>query len=379
MRDKDKKITICSVGDLMICDSPLYASVGVGSKYPEIREKLFGKCKTVFADADIVIGNFETVVHRSKNKSLKETQMCCSESVVEDLKKDGFSVLNIANNHCMQHGTEGFQKTRDTCEKCGIKPIGIKDEDPYIVEIDGVELAFLSLCIHLEWYEPNHILYENRIERIIKEVESLREKNTNMVIIVSVHWGDEFASYPSNAQVALAHKLVDCGANVILGHHSHVYQGIEEYRGAVVVYGQGNFISDMIPKMCRQTGIVRIDIDKQKKARYKLHPYFIGDDFVPASSDGGWLEGRQKELQDSLDGKHADDDYWKAITRNHSSAHNDFKVFFKHNLGKYSVRISSKMIWEFVGRKIERIVGTSSDGQISSMDSEIYEVLKKTS
>lgn len=382
MSDKGKKITICSVGDLMICDSPLYASVGVRSKYSEIREKIFSNCKAVFDDADIVIGNFETVVHSPKNKGLKEIQMCCSESVVEDLRKAGFSILNIANNHCMQHGTAEFNNTKDTCEKYGIKPIGIRDEKPYIKVIDGVKLAFLSLCIHLEWYEPNRILYEDRIERIIKDVKNLREKNTDMIIIVSVHWGDEFATYPSNAQIALAHKLVDYGANVILGHHSHVYQGIEEYKYAVIVYGQGNFVSDMVPEMCRQTGIVRIVIDAwgcYPCVSYELVQYYISDDFVPVPAEGDWFEARQAKLYEILTGNTSDEKYWSAIRRNRNQAHRGFTSYFKKNIGKYRLQVSIKMLLEFIGRKMKRMIGTSTDGQISSMDPNIYRVLKKLS
>lgn len=381
MGDKGKKITICSVGDLMICDSPLYASVGVGSKYLEIREKLFSNCKVVFDEADIVIGNFETVVYRPKNKSLREIQMSCSEGVVEDLKKAGFSILNIANNHCMQHGIEGFDKTKNTCVKYGIKPIGIRDEKPYIKEIDGVKFSFLSLCIHLEWYEPENILYENRIEKIIKDVENLRKEDADMLIIVSAHWGDEFAIYPSNAQIALAHKLVDCGANVILGHHSHVYQGIEEYKEAVIVYGQGNFVSDMLPEMCRQTGIVKLRVnrlgDDKMKISYELLPYYIDTFFCPYSSEGKWLQKRQKDLEDSLDDKHSDDEYWNAISENHSRAHIAFRKSFIRNICRYKFGVTLKMIIEFISRKFKRFASISSEGRISSMDHYMFESVKK--
>ena len=377
MNNQSQKLTICSVGDLMICDSPLYASVGVGSKYPEFGSALFCNCRDLFYAADIVIGNFETVVYNPRNRSLEEAQMCCPEGVIADLKKAGFSILNLANNHCMQHGTRGFQKTKETCEKSGIKPIGIRDETPYYISINGISLVFLSLCIHLEWYEPDHILYENRIERILEEITSLRKQDSNLRIIVSIHWGDEFAAYPSNAQIALAHTMVDYGADVILGHHSHVYQGIEEYKNALIVYGQGNFISDMVPEMCRETGVIVICIDGQKKIDYQFHPYWINNDFIPIVAEGKWMEGRKKELINALSGENTDEDYWKAITQNHARAHNDFKTFFKHNLHEYKLRISLRMVWEFIGRKVERLLGTSSDGQVSSMDTEIFKALKK--
>lgn len=375
----EQTITICSVGDLMICDSPLYASVGVGSKYPRIREALFRGCRPLFERADVVIGNFETVVHTPENRSLKETQMCCPASVVSDLKAAGFSILNLANNHCMQHGTAGFQRTKETCEAAGIAPIGVRDEEPFLREIRGSRLAFLSLCIHLEWYEPDHILYEDRIGRILERVRSLRAQDDALVIVVSAHWGDEFAMYPSNAQIALAHKLVECGANVILGHHSHVYQGVEEYRGAVIVYGQGNFVSDMIPALCRQTGAAEVTLRREENgwaASCAVHPFWIQDDYVLAPSDADWFAQRQEALETALRGERTDADYWSDIRRNHGRAHGAFKQYFQHSLGQYSPRVSSRMIWEFLGRKLERIIGTSSDGQVSSMDAAILEALQ---
>ena len=302
-------------------------------------------------------------------------QMRCPESVVKDLKKAGFSILNIANNHCMQHGTEGFQKTRNILEKCGIKPIGIRDENPYMITVSGVELAFLSLCIHLEWYEPEHILYENRIERILREVKDLRQKDPDMIIAVSVHWGDKFAAYSSNAQVALAHKLVDLGANIVLGHHSHVFQGIEEYKGAVVVYGQGNFVSDMVPEICKQTGIVKVEIDEKRNITYDIIPFFINNDYVPAQTDLEWFQERQSALQGVLAGKYTDDDYWNNISVGHAASHNAFKTFFRKNIMKYRMGISLKMIYDFIIRKTRRIIGTTTDGRVSSMDPAIIEAI----
>ena len=375
----NNRITICSVGDLMIGDSPLYASVGVGSKYSDVRGKLFSNCKEAFESADIVIGNFEAVVHDPQNKSLHEIQMCCPKEVIKELRDVGFSVLNIANNHSMQHGIEGFENTKKSCKEYGIQAIGIKDEEPYIKEVHGVRMAFLSLCIHLEWYEPDYILYENRMERVLRAIQDLRANDDKLTIILSVHWGDEFATYPSNAQIAFAHRLVEYGANVILGHHSHVYQGIEEYKGGLIVYSQGNFISDMVPEICRQTGIIRIEIvnDNEIKVNYTLLPFEIKKNYISDQTEGDWFATRQKSLREALGGQYSDDDYWRTVSRNHLEAHNDFKSFFKANFGKYKLSISSRMIWEFVGRKIQRMIGRSNDGQISSMDPEIFAVLEK--
>ena len=358
----------------MICDSPLFASVGVGSRYPLIRERMIVSCKTFFADADLVIGNFETVVHEPVKKSLRQMQMACPASVVHDLKEMGFSVLNLANNHCLQHGTKGFEQTRRACEDAGIHPIGVRNEEPLIMEIRGRRLAFLSLCIHLEWYQPEDIRYEDDIARILESVRALRAEDEALTIIVSVHWGDEYAMYPSQAQIALGHRLADLGANVILGHHPHVFQGIETYRDALILYSQGNFISDMAAASCRETAVTRIEIGTDGII-FRMEPVIIGDDYLPVRSDGAWYAQREKALDEALENKTDDDRYWRDISRNHAAGHDAFKKFFLRNLFRYRCTVSVKMICEFVVRKLKRMAGTSTDGRVSSMDPAIMEVL----
>lgn len=374
--DKDT-VTLFTVGDLMICDSPLYASVGVGSKYTEIKGRLFSNCENIFNNADIVIGNFETVVYHPKDRSLKELQMSCSEDVINEIKKAGFSILNLANNHSLQHGTEGFELTRNTLEQYGIRSIGVKNEAPYICEINGIRLAFLAFCIHLEWYQPENVLYEDNITHVIHTVKKLHENDPDLIIIISIHWGDEFAEYPSNAQVALAHKLVDKGANIILGHHSHVYQGIEEYKGSVIAYSQGNFVSDMKTDLTRQTAILKLLIKQNKTIIREIYPFYIDSNFVLQENDNTWFEQRQTKLEKVLEKKVSDDDYWMMITSNHKIVHNTFKTFFIRNLFNYEPRISIRMIFEFLIRKFKKIVGTSTFGRVSSMDSHIRESLEK--
>lgn len=373
-------ITICSVGDLMVCDSPLYVTVGVGSCYQEIRTELFGDCAPIFDEADEVVGNFETVVHTPLDKSLKENQMCCDESILKDLADVGFSVLNIANNHIMQHGAEGFENTKIACEKYGIKPIGIKDAPPYIKTIKDMKLAFLSLCIHLEWYEPDNVLYENSIEKTLNRIKSLKNENSDMIIIVSVHWGDEYATYPSNAQITLAHKMVDIGADIILGHHSHVYQGIEEYNNSLIVYGQGNFVSDMVSEISRQTAVITISIVCNEDSRiitYDLKQYYINDHYIPIEHNEMWTADEVMGKRCLIEEKHTDDEYWDMVRKNHSLAHNSFREYFMKNFNRYSLGIFLRMIYEFSNRKIRRIIGTSTDGRVSSMDTTIYREISK--
>lgn len=352
-----KEIMICSVGDLMLSDSPLFVGVGVGSAFPTIKEEIFSDCVEHFGKADIVIGNFETVVYHPKHKTLAELQMSCQEETIDVVRRAGFSILNLANNHCLQHGTDAFFYTKKICEEAGIGAIGVRDGSPIICDISGICCAFLSLCIHIEWYQPDDIWYEDNIERVEKKIEELRRAEQDTVIVLSVHWGDEFATFPSNDQIELAHKFVDIGVNIILGHHSHVFQGIEQYKGSLIVYGQGNFVSDMVPQMCKETGIVKIKItveNGRKNISYNLSPYYINNRMIPEFCDGSWFTDRQKELDEALSGRYSDKDYWDIVNAHHRTCSNDFRIRFKQSFYKYRPNIFVRMMYEFFIRKMKK-------------------------
>lgn len=354
------EIILCSVGDLMLSDSPLFVGVGAGSAFHEIKDRLFNDCMEHFNMADIVIGNLETVVYHPKRKNLKELQMCCSKEEIEFLKGAGFSILNLANNHCLQHGTDSFFHTKEVCEKTGIGVVGIRDENPLVRDIAGTRIAFFSVCIHIEWYQPNHIQYEDDVERVFKKVRELHDTEPDTVIVLNVHWGDEFAVFPSNAQIDLAHRFVDGGADIILGHHSHVFQGIERYKDAIIAYGQGNFVSDMVPKMCRETGIVKVRIISgrgRKNITYEIIPYFINDSLILERYDGKWIEERQKELEAALNGTYSDKAYWDIVNAYHSSCSRDFRNRFIHTFYKYRPNVLIRMIYEFIIRKFKKLRG----------------------
>ncbi len=378
MASRDEVI-LCSVGDLMICDSPLYVSVGVGSEYSKIKGRIFDSCRDIFGKSDLLIGNLESIVHYPNKYNLKEIQMSCSEEVITELSEAGFSVLNLANNHCLQHGTKAFYQTDEICKSKGIHCIGKKNEEPWIINKNGIRIAFVSLCVHMEWYQPENILYEDDIQRVLLTIQEMRKIDKEVVIVVSIHWGDEFAIYPSNAQIKLAHKFVDLGADVILGHHAHVFQGIEYYNNSLIVYGQGNFVSDMVPALCRETGIVEISIaveNRKRKIQYNVFPYYINEEFIPIPSDSGWLKQRQEELLLALRGEYTDDDYWRMIRSNHMHCHDDFKRKFINEFFSYKINISSQMIKEFVIRKMKQYMGKSSPGRKGSMDQKILTAIE---
>lgn len=355
------KAVICSVGDLMLSDSPLYVSVGVGTAYPKMKGQIFRDCLQEFNSADIVIGNLESVVHEPKHNNVTELQMSSSKSMVEELQEAGFNALNLANNHCLQHGTACFLNTKAACEEMGMLCTGLKDEKPCQKKVNGINFAFLSVCLYTEFYQPDDIQYEDDIARILQKVTELKNECSDTVVVLSVHWGDEFATYPSNTQIELAHLLVDSGVDILLGHHSHVFQGIEKYKKSIILYSQGNFVSDMIPEICKETGMVKILVcveNGKKEIDYEFVPYHINERFIPVRSEDKWIEERQWELEQALSGNVSDETYMKMVNSNHRSCHNLFKDYFTSNFFKYRINISFGMLYAFFVRKIKKARGT---------------------
>jgi len=157
--------------------------------------------------------------------------------------------VNLANNHIMDYGEEGFSKTVEYLneKKIGYFGAGNKENNynnPYIIKYDEKSIAFFGYCCPTahpvfggEGFNGSARLDTSNIEEDIKKYKKKVD-----FIIINLHWGDEEIIYPKPIDVKKAHAIIDSGADLIIGHHSHVVQSIEKYKGKYIFYGVGNFI-----------------------------------------------------------------------------------------------------------------------------------------
>lgn len=132
-------------------------------------------------------------------------------------------------------------------------------------------------------------------ETILREVALYRDRSD--FLVVSLHWGEEYMNYPSPQQVVFAHRLVDQGVHLILGHHPHVLQGVERYKGALIAYSLGNFIFDTWQRPTRQSIMLKVTFSKDEISKVDTIPIFINDLFQPEI-----LAGRlQQEFMKSME------------------------------------------------------------------------------
>ncbi|MBI5629580.1 MAG: CapA family protein [Elusimicrobia bacterium] len=236
------QVSLSAVGDIRL-DGPVGELIGRhGPEHPTaaVREAL---------KADIVFGNLECSVTTRGTKQAKTWNFRAPSENLASLKEGGFDVLNLANNHSMDYGTEGFLDTLAAVKKRGFIAVGggkniEQAEKLRIIERNGLRVGFLGLTSTFPpeaWARRKKpgVAYSNfkRFPELIR-----RAKKDCDILVVSFHGGTELALEPNQIQKAFAHMAVDAGADLILGHHPHVLQAVELYKGKTILYSLGNFL-----------------------------------------------------------------------------------------------------------------------------------------
>jgi poly-gamma-glutamate synthesis protein (capsule biosynthesis protein) len=189
---------------------------------------------------------------------------CADPQSIEGLKFAGFDVLTLANNHIFNYGRSGFEETKELLQDQDLEGLG--EGEFYRTGIEGIKIGFLAMDDVSKKLEVAQV---EQIEKVAKEVD---------VLVVSIHWGAEYRSEPTSRQKELAHKLIEAGAKVIIGHHPHWVEGVEEYKGGVIFYSLGNFVFDqMWSEQTRKGVVARIWLEKEGVAGYELLPIRIYD------------------------------------------------------------------------------------------------------
>jgi poly-gamma-glutamate synthesis protein (capsule biosynthesis protein) len=186
---------------------------------------------TTFIEDDLTTVNLETTFTTATEKADKTFTFKGDPSYSQILELGGIEAVNLANNHIFDYLDKGFDDTISALEKQDIGYFGYDHQ--YIKTIKGVKIGALG---YEGWGDTPEI--RNTVEQDIK---ALRE-NSVEIILVHYHWGEEKQYVPNDEQKSLARYTIDSGADLILGHHPHVVQGIEEYKGKFIVYSLGNFM-----------------------------------------------------------------------------------------------------------------------------------------
>lgn len=185
----------------------------------------------IFKQDDLSTVNLETTLTNAKIRATKTFRFKGNPSYAKILTLSGIEAVNLANNHSHDYLQKGFVDTINNLKKEKIGYFGYNDK--YVTTIKGVKVAALG-------YEGWNDSPDLRI-KINNDIQNLR-KNGVKIILIHFHWGIERDYVPNSTQKNLAHYAIDHGADLIVGHHPHVVQGIEEYKGKFIAYSLGNFM-----------------------------------------------------------------------------------------------------------------------------------------
>lgn len=276
--DTTARITLLFAGDLMQHITQINAARTAGDTYDYT--DCFALVRPLIEEADIAIGNFEVTLGGKPYRGYP----CFSapDEYVLAIRDAGFDVLLTANNHCLDSGRKGLERTIRMLDSLGIPHCGTyatpearQKEYPLLIEKKGFRLALLNYTYGtngLVVKAPNVVNYIDTavIARDIVAAQAMQPD----AIICCIHWGLEYQTLQNREQEQLADWLLAHGVTHIIGSHPHVVQPIEVRRTNdadrhLVVYSLGNYLSNMMKKNCDGGLMVTLELEKDSTTRMK--------------------------------------------------------------------------------------------------------------
>lgn len=305
MKKENLEINLIATGDIMLGGSLGESLKQNGFVY------LFSDFKKCFQGADILFGNLEGPLSNRGEPQTNKILLHQERKAIDGLKYIGYNVLSLGNNHIMDFGENGLTETLEIVQEYGIQRIGaganVADaRKPAEFCMKGTKITILGYASSTT-DKTNPLIYAEEAKgglvpldlKIVKEdIKEARSSGADIVII-SLHWGEDRYHLPSPEQVEKARSIVDIGANIILGHHSHILHGIERYKKGIIIYSLGNFLFgeflfpngrvERWPLRNRLTAYVKCKIKKDGMIDYNVVPLWIGKNLIPRI-----LEGREE-------------------------------------------------------------------------------------
>lgn len=226
-------------GDLMLDRNVGDKIEKYGADY--IFENIIKQDQNFFSNYELISANLEgSVTNNGEHYSPSVPyDFAFNPDLIKNLnQKYNFNFFNIANNHITDQGNAGFNETKQNLDKLNIAYIGCPDAQ--VGECSGkiIDKEYYKLGM-LGFSMVYHMLDADSAATMVRQMASSTD-----FVIVNIHWGVEYEHQFNSVQQNLAHTLIDSGADIIIGHHPHVVQGMEIYKGKAIFYSLGNFIFD---------------------------------------------------------------------------------------------------------------------------------------
>lgn len=228
------EIIISSAGDCTLgTDDSFYKPLslpGVFQSKGNDYSYFFKNVSSIFQSDDLTTVNLETTLTNSETKRPDRTfNFKGSPEFAKSLLSGSIEGVNLSNNHIYDYNQQGFNDTIKALQNYNINYFG--ENQKWVTDVKGVKFGFLG---YTGWSNDTKFL-----QTMKKDIQSL--KTEGCIVVINIHWGEEGAETPNNIQKSIAHYAVDSGADLIIGHHPHVIQGVEKYKDKYICYSLANF------------------------------------------------------------------------------------------------------------------------------------------
>lgn len=251
-----REIQLVAMGDIMFHNPQLKAAYN--PKNGSYRfDEMFSAVSEIVENADLAIANLETVTAGKEKKYTGYPTFNTPETSLDAIKGMGVDVLATANNHCLDRGKQGVERTLDEIQKRGIESTGTfkENEKTYLIkDVEGIRLGILSYTYGCNGMEGT--LTKDQLSKMVNIIDKEKikadlaylDKEKVDFSVVIIHWGVEYQRTPNEMQKELADEMFDWGADIILGSHPHVIQNSEVVQkngeNKFIIYSMGNLISN---------------------------------------------------------------------------------------------------------------------------------------
>jgi poly-gamma-glutamate capsule biosynthesis protein CapA/YwtB (metallophosphatase superfamily) len=327
----DKKvIRVTFVGDILLHSDYDRIAAEKGPFF------VFEKCSSLLKSADVTFGNLECVL---SGKGVPNPEKGCLRGdgrYIESLGAAGFSVLSLANNHTFDFGLDAYEDMAAHLESAGIRLVGAgrdleQSRRLNTFCVNGVRVGFLAYSArdnqgynYASQSRPGVAPLEE--EYVLQDIE--RYKDSVNHLIVSLHWGIEYSPHPTPHQISLAHRIIDAGAHIIVGHHPRILQGYEYYKNGVIFYSVGSFCHSRLHlvgpgktytsdlRLCeREVAVIEMQLSPDRIDKITVVPFWLNEHGQPEPCE----EAKAEEIMKKIAGRSSIlktpefEQYWESL------------------------------------------------------------------
>ena len=246
----------------------------------------FEGVKALLQAADLAMVNLETPVMAAPPPTSSwgtRMRFVATPKRLATLVDAGVDVVSLANNHWYDMRTKGVAETPGHCQTSGLTAIGAATEEPRFrietLHVRGKKVGAIAATTQRNGDQRENepllpFATPRELHQLVVPLVTKARGDHDLVMVV-MHWGVEYADHPSKWQVDAARAFVDAGADLVIGSHPHVLQGIERYKGAIIAYSLGNFLFDNTSLLPRQTGVLTVSVDGAGCSSARFDPAFV--------------------------------------------------------------------------------------------------------